>query len=391
MLPLFWILLSAFLLQRATAHLPWLRIPTVIAYIVFGLVVSLLLPPSWQEHSRWLGGVSQFGLFYLTFLSGLEVDLRLLVPRREGPRVLQKAILLFVAMAGISYALAWGMHMIDPRIQPWMMVLILSTASLGVILPVLKESGLLRTVYGQTLLTAAMLADLLTMLGISLASDLARNGLSWRQLTVGLLIPLAALFYVAILRVYRSRFWDAWFGRNGIVKLQAVLAILGLFGVVTDWTGSEPILGSFLVGLLVAGFRLPEDNTLRQQMESLGYSFVIPVFFVTVGARFDLRAFLASPDALVWMPLLLLCAYGVKLLPMLWFGGPAIDMRDRFAGGLLLSSQLTLVIVAASIGVRLHVIPRVIEEAMIVVAILTCLLSPLLFSFLKKTHGPVRP
>nr|WP_283809081.1 cation:proton antiporter [Tumebacillus amylolyticus] len=383
-------MLSAFLLQRATAHLPWLRIPTVIAYILFGLFLGQTVSPIWKEQSGWLGGVSQFGLFYLMFLSGLEVDLRLLVPRRDGPKLLQKALLLFAATAVLSYALAWGMHVIDPQIQPWMMMLILSTTSLGIILPVLKERGLLRTVYGQTLLTAALLADLLTMLGISVAADWVKNGFSWRQLTVGLLIPLVAAFYVAILRLYRSKFWDSWFGGNGVLKMQGVLALLGLFGVMTDWTGSEPILGSFLVGLLVSSFRLPEKNPLRQQMESIGYSFVIPIFFVTVGAQFDLGAFFASETARTWVPLLLLCAYGVKLLPMLWFGG-AMPLRERLAGGLLLSSRMTLVIVAASIGVQLHVIPREIEEAMLVVGIVTCICSPLLFSLMKKAHGPLRP
>lgn len=388
LVPLFWILLLAFLFQMTTSRLPWLRLPTIISYLLFGMVLGNG-GQGWltQQDLYWLNGFSHFGLFYLMFLSGMEVDLSLLRlssdKNRTRPHPLFLGIGLFLLTAALAYGLSLAMRHFAPDLQPWMMMLVLSTTSLGIVLPVLREQGLLRSQYGQTLLTAALLADLVTMLLISVAADIYTSGLSWKQLSVGLLLPLLVASYWAIARIHRTSFWQKWLQGDSTGKLQAVLALLGLFGVLTDLTGSEPILGSFLAGLLLAAFRLREDNKLRQQLEVVGYGFLIPIFFVMVGAQFRLSALVHSREALSWIPLLLFAAYAVKLLPMLWLGRPFGD-RQALAGGMLLSSRMTLVIVATSIGLRLGVIPRAIDQAMLVVAVLTCTLSPILFTVLQR-------
>ncbi|MGZ4164337.1 MAG: cation:proton antiporter [Tumebacillaceae bacterium] len=398
LIPLFWILLLAFAFQALTTKLPWLRIPTIIAYIALGMILGNGGAP-WMHALdwTWLNGISHFGLFYLMFLSGLEVDMRLLRFRRTTNRTdiqtgglhqnpLRMGLSLFALTAALSYFLSWLMSQMDSHLQPWMMMLVLSTTSLGIVLPVLREQQLHRTRYGQTLLTAALLADLVTMLCISIASDLYVNGFSLRQLSVGLLLPFLVACYFAITRLQKTSLWRRWLQPDATGKLQAVLALLGLFGVLTDFTGSEPILCSFLAGILLSCFRLREDNKLRQQLEVVGYGFIIPIFFVMVGANFKLDALLHSQAALVWIPLLLITAYAVKVLPMLWLGH-SYGTRNSWAGGLLLSSRMTLVLVATTIGVQIGAIPRAIDQAMLVVAIVTCMLSPILFTIVARKQA----
>lgn len=404
LIPLFWILLLAFAFQAATNRLQWLRIPTIIVYIVLGVILGNGGAPWADTHQwGWLNGVSHFGLFYLMFLSGMEVDMRLLRPKKSLPTAQPKqpsmqqqkqkmrlsnnpllmGLALFALTAVLSYALSCLMALLDPGLKPWMMMLVLSTTSLGIVLPVLRELGLQRSSYGQTLLTAALLADLVTMLLISVAADLYTQGFSLRQLSVGLLLPFLVVCYFAISRLQKTNLWRRWLQPDATGKLQAIFALLGLFGVLTDFTGSEPILGSFLAGILLSCFQLREDNRLRMQLEVVGYGFIIPVFFVMVGANFQVGALVQSHAAIAWIPLLLIAAYAVKLLPMLWLGH-SYGVRDAWAGGLLLSSRMTLVIVACQIGMQIGVIPRAIDQAMLVVAIVTCMLSPILFTILKR-------
>lgn len=397
LIPLFWILLLAFAFQMITSKISWLRIPTIIAYIGLGIILGnggapWSAPLNWA----WLNGISHFGLFYLMFLSGMEVDMRLLRFSRSRQEIsnaeskpalannpLYMGVALFAVTAALSYTLSWFMSQMDHHLQAWMMMLVLSTTSLGIVLPVLREQGLHRTRYGQTLLTAALLADLVTMLCISIATDLYTNGFSLHQLSVGLLLPFLIACYFAIARLQKTSLWRRWLQPDATGKLQAVLALLGLFGVLTDFTGSEPILGSFLAGILLSCFQLREDNKLRQQLEVVGYGFIIPIFFVMVGANFKLDALLNSRAALAWIPLLLIVAYAVKILPMIWLGR-SYGTRNSWAGGLLLSSRMTLVIVACTIGVQIGVIPRAIDQAMLVVAIVTCMLSPILFTMVAR-------
>jgi CPA2 family monovalent cation:H+ antiporter-2/trk system potassium uptake protein TrkA len=397
LIPLFWILLLAFAFQAITSKIPWLRIPTIIAYIVLGIILGNGGAP-WSQplNWAWLNGISHFGLFYLMFLSGMEVDMRLLRFSRPQQAIastapatgiannpLHMGLALFALTAVLSYTLSWFMSQMDHHLQAWMMMLVLSTTSLGIVLPVLREQGLHRTRYGQTLLTAALLADLVTMLCISIATDMYTNGFSLHQLSVGLLLPFLIACYFAIARFQKTSLWQRWLQPDATGKLQAVLALLGLFGVLTDFTGSEPILGSFLAGILLSCFQLREDNKLRQQLEVVGYGFIIPIFFVMVGVNFKLDALLNSRAALAWIPLLLIAAYAVKVLPMIWLGR-SYGTRNSWAGGLLLSSRMTLVIVACTIGVQIGVIPRAIDQAMLVVAVVTCMLSPILFTMVAR-------
>jgi Kef-type K+ transport system membrane component KefB len=94
LIPLFWILLLSFAFQAMTTKIPWLRIPTIIAYIVLGMILGNGGTP-WTHSLNWswLNGISHFGLFYLMFLSGMEVDMRLLRfprPRNHTPSASQR-------------------------------------------------------------------------------------------------------------------------------------------------------------------------------------------------------------------------------------------------------------------------------------------------------------
>ncbi|UOF89958.1 cation:proton antiporter [Fodinisporobacter ferrooxydans] len=392
LVPLFWILFLSFCFQFLASKLPLLKIPTVIAYIFLGMILNNSGFLSFSTSDlHWLNGISHFGLFYLMFLSGLEVDVKMFDIRSDSGRTdthdgkpLVIGCMMFVSTAFLSYLIARIVQQMDPHVQAWMMMLILSTTSLGIILPVLKEMKLIRSQYGQTLLTAAFLADLLTMLAISIAADIYQSGWHIRQLYVGLLLPFFIILYLMIQRIRQTSLWDKYITPNPTVKIQASLALLGLFGIVTDFVGAESLLGSFLAGILFSCFRLGEHNRLRIQLELIGYSFLIPIFFIMVGMQFHLRAFLHDSAALSWIPFLLLSAYAVKFLPTLWFGR-FFGFRNVVAGGVLLSSRLTLVIVACSIGLHLGIVSTTIYEAMIIVAILTCTLSPIAFVMLQKT------
>lgn len=390
LMPLFWILLMVFLTQLSVHILSWLKIPSVIAYIGLGILIGngglhfIKLP-----NLNWINGIGQFGLFYLMFLSGLEIDIKLLrsksvlieKDKKRGRHTLFTSTMIFVCSLALSLGLALLMYRVDHRIQPWMMMLILSTTSLGIVLPVLKEGRLLHHLYGQLLLTAAFVADFTVMILISIAGDMYTQGFSWNQLVMGLLLPLFYLTYYAVDYIRKSKLWKSYYQSASSSKVQAVLGLLALYGIFSDFTGAEPMLGSFLAGILLSCFHLDESNHLRKQLDTIGYGFVIPIFFVMVGVHVPLHKILSLNGMFNWILFLLLSAYAVKLLPMFWFG-QGFGRKSSIAGGILLSSNLTLVIVATSIAAEYGILPHYINEALLVVALTTCIVSPILFGII---------
>jgi Kef-type K+ transport system membrane component KefB len=159
--------------------------------------------------------------------------------------------------------------------------------------------------------------------------------------------------------------------------MRAIVALVAGFCAVAEFTGSEPIIGSFVVGILVSAIPFAHKRKLRDYSHGIGYGFLIPVFFISVGLNFDYQLFKDS-SSWMWVPILLVVAFAVKLIP-------AIQLRRHFgakaalAGGLLLSARLSLIVAAADVGVRIGVLPEFLSESIVLVAVCTCLLAPIAF------------
>ena len=72
-----------------------------------------------------------------------------------------------------------------------------------------------------------------------------------------------------------------------------------LWVVLAGSLGVEVILGAFLAGAIIGQSRRSRSQIFEEKLDAMGYGFFIPIFFIMVGARFDLTALLASPGASV--------------------------------------------------------------------------------------------
>jgi Trk K+ transport system NAD-binding subunit len=172
---------------------------------------------------------------------------------------------------------------------------------------------------------------------------------------------------------------------DGIAQATTMLDVRGAFAVglffiaLAQGLGVEMILGAFLGGALISLLNDRGASDLHHNLDVIGYAFFIPIFFIMVGANFDLNALLESPEMLLLVPVILTLAYAVKILAALIFR-TGFDWRHSFAAGALLSSRLSLIIAVAAIGLDLGGIDEATNAAIILVAIVTSTLSPLLFN-----------
>ncbi|MBN2205779.1 MAG: cation:proton antiporter, partial [Candidatus Aminicenantes bacterium] len=145
--------------------------------------------------------------------------------------------------------------------------------------------------------------------------------------------------------------------------------------------GTEMILGAFLAGAVLSLLGVSGDEDTRPGLEAIGFGFFIPLFFITVGIRFDFGALARNPAAALLVPGLLAAALAVKILPAL-FLRLSFTWRETFGAGILLSARLSLIIAASGIGLRLGLIDPAANAAVIVVAAVTSTLAPIGFGFL---------
>jgi Kef-type K+ transport system membrane component KefB len=387
--------LSLLLITALAAFVPLLasrlrrlRVPIVVGEILAGIIVGQsglnLIEPSPA-----LDFLATFGFTYLMFLSGLEVDFAALLALKNrtnggwlsNPLVLGLAVFVLTVAGGLVVAL--GLTRVGLIQNPLIMALILSTTSLGIVVPVLKERSLAGSQYGQSLLISALVADFVTLLLISFVVAVISHGLTFELLLVLLLLgafaTLARVGQLAAGNPRLRRMVEELSHATAQIRVRGAFALMVAFIVLAEWLGTEIILGAFLAGAIISLLAGREGSDLRMKMEAMGFGFFVPIFFIMVGVRFDLPALLSSPQALLLVPLLLGVAYVVKFLATLLYR-LTFSWRETLAAGALLSSRLSLIIAAAAIALDLGIINQATNASVILVAIVTCTLSPLLFN-----------
>jgi Kef-type K+ transport system membrane component KefB/Trk K+ transport system NAD-binding subunit len=396
--------LSLLLITALAAFVPLLasrlrrlRVPIVVGEILAGIIVGQsglnLIEPSPA-----LDFLATFGFTYLMFLSGLEVDFAALLALKNranggwlsNPLILGLAVFVLTVAGGLLVAL--GLTRVGLIQNPLIMALILSTTSLGIVVPVLKERSLAGSQYGQSLLISALVADFVTLLLISFVVAVISHGLTFELLLVLLLLgafaTLARVGQLAAGNPRLRRLVEELSHATAQIRVRGAFALMVAFIVLAEWLGTEIILGAFLAGAIISLLAGREGSDLRMKMEAMGFGFFVPIFFIMVGVRFDLPALLSSPQALLLVPLLLGVAYVVKFLPTLLYR-LNFSWRETLAAGALLSSRLSLIIAAAAIALDLGIINQATNASVILVAIVTCTLSPMLFNRLLPPQAIV--
>jgi CPA2 family monovalent cation:H+ antiporter-2 len=401
--PLLLVVFLAFLVPITLARLKRLRLPIVVGEIIAGMIVG-------RSGLNWVNGqdpilelLAEFGFVFLMFLSGMEIDFSKIgglgrtsgqLDPHEDQRATESATHKFrkplplgLITFGLTLTLSAAFGLLLVRLglarNPWMMALILSTTSLGVVLPVLKEHGLSSGRYGQTILISALIADFATMLLITVLVAVVSHGLTLNILLIGILFVAFFLFYRLGSFFFNKlpavrRVLEELSHATAQIKVRAAFALMLIFVVLSQVLGAEIILGAFLAGAVLTLLRTPEDEPLASQLEAIGFGFFIPIFFITVGVDFDLAVLLKSTSSLLLVPLLLLAAILVKFVPTLLLR-TTFSWRETLAAAALLSARLSLIIAASAIGLRLNIISPTVNSAIILVAILTVMLAPVLF------------
>ncbi len=375
-------------------------IPIVVGEIIFGLTVGIgVTLYSWfmgdgpVVFGESLHFLSLIGLIFLMFLAGLEIDLNIIFS--QGPRTLLKAAMLFEITLILSYlaiCLLAGFFVELAGIDVFFLALVLSTTSVGVVVPTLRERRSSKTDEGQSILLAAIFADFATMtllmlytIGFSFESDTANVTI----LPVLFLAFLLALF-LAIYLVGRAAIWRfpnmlARFFRMDDpteIGVRSSIAILFIFVAISGMLADEAsksiaILGAFLAGVVLT-LIFQKRELLEKQLSGLGFGFFIPFFFIYLGLTFDFGSILETQSLLMLIPVLLIVAYMVKILPSMIYI-PQYGSRKALRIGILLSARLSLIIAAAEVGSEMGLINQALKSTIILVGVLTSIISPILF------------
>ena len=361
--------LGAFLLPLIAQRI---SIPSIVLEIAYGILVGPVL--GIVKISEFISGLAIFGFMLLMFLSGFEIELDTF--REKGLKTLSIPLAIYIATVATSF------YLIITLDYPIFLALVLCTTSVDIVITVLRSDDTIKTNYGQSLFMSALIADIFTLIGVTVFASLQHSeGFSISNLNV----ILYFLIVILILRIIRRVAWwnpqifSRMFDGNDPEEMgirSSIALMLTLVGVAVLFD-IEYILVAFLAGTLFA-FTFPNRGSLENSLKGFSYGFLIPIFFINIGLNYDIEVF-KNTEFYIQVLSLLGIALIVKIVPSLFLIFTKIKFRQLVAGGFLLAARFSLIIAMAEIGVELELISKALEQQIILLAVLTATISPIFY------------
>jgi Kef-type K+ transport system membrane component KefB len=336
-----------------------------------------------HSQSEVISVLAELGVIILLFEIGLESDLRQL--QAVG---YQAAIVAVVGVAVPFAAGTIGLMMLFhvPVIPAIFAGAALTATSIGITSKVLSELGHLKSKEGQIIVGAAVIDDVLGIIVLAVVASLAKTG-EVDILNVVYLILSASIFLLG--SILLGKFFNKTFvaiadklQTRGQLVIPA-LSFAFFMAFVANAIHLEAILGAFAAGLVLD--ETDKRKELDKQVVPIA-DILVPIFFVTVGARADLGVLnptnADNRTGLIIAAFLIVVAIVGKVVTG-WsvFGQPQLN---RLAIGVGMIPRGEVGLVFAGIGSASGVLDKPLEAAIITMVILTTFLAPPLLRFAFK-------
>jgi Kef-type K+ transport system membrane component KefB len=366
----------AFISPLVGTLLARLRVPTPVLEILAGIAIG---PAAlgWVHVDTPISVVAMLGLSMLLFLAGLEFD----VQRLRGP-LLRDAMTGMAVSLLLALGIAFGLDAVHVVSAPLLIAVTLAATALGLVIPLLKDAHELESPVGRATVVGATIAEFSCITLLSLLFSRESSGAAAR-------IVLLCVFAAAVLVIgaVLFRFGETMRISSVLTRLQDTTAQIRVrfavvlfiaFATLATTLGLETILGAFIAGAMLkvvdrdAAMVHPLTMT---KLEAIGFGFLVPVFWVTTGLRFDLHGLFASASTLAEVPIFLAALLVVRGVPALAFRRVVRGPR-LVAVGLLLATSLSFIVAATQIGVQLGMIDSATASALVGAGLLSSVLFP---------------
>ncbi len=350
--------------------------------VVLELILGIAIGPQVLHlaHSDdFIAFFSNLGLGMLFYFAGYEIDF---------DRIGGKPLRLGAAGWALSVALAYGIG--GALAAAGIVVSFLYTGSamattaIGTLIPILRDTGELKTRFGTYLLAAGACGEFGPVLLITLVLS-TTHPLHEALILIGFVVLALA---VALSSVRLA--WKGWPALERTFEASSQLAVritvVLVFGLVllASQLGLDVLLGGFVAGMITrAALKGHELTVFESKLTAVGFGFFVPFFFVTSGLEFDLSA-LGSSTALLKLAMFFCLFVVVRGTPALLLYRGVLSARERAALAFYCATELPLVVAITTLAIdEGHMRPST-AAGLVGAAMLSTLIFPFVGLALKK-------
>ncbi len=405
------------------------HIPSVVALMAVGIIIgpncldllgwiANLIPSAVDAHNLRVvvDALGFLGLVFLMALAGAETDLRML--SNEKLAVTTLSILTFALPAAAGYFVYWLFDSSN-SISAWVYASLFASHSIGIVFPVIREMGLVRSRFGIAVLSSTVITDILSLVLLAVC-------VQWQSQTLRLQAATESVAWaqgISILERYDFSWLGGWFTPCFILLIVCFVAAV-FFVVPMLWRivgrllpdgddtkvtffllvvlaivlageilGVNLIVGAFVAGMAVTrtkGFRTAGEEVHRK-LEAIGFGLVIPFLFLSVGFSADLKVFLGLGEGgNLTRSLLIAGATVVGLIVSKVLSGwlamrlSGFGNRQGWCAGLMTVPQLSATLAAAAVALNLKLLDETFFNAIVILSLATTIPVPTLVRLLIR-------
>ena len=341
----FWFLaslLSTIIANRLKISMALMEIiiGTIIGYFAYrlGCTEKLSLDADWMKFCAGIAAIM------LTFLAGSELN----------PDTLKSKFkeITIVGLVGFSAPFAGAslvaFYLLDWSLKASLLTgIALSTTSMAIVYSVMLEYGLNKTGFGKSLLGSCFVNDLGTVIGL---------GLIFAPFTYKTLIFIAATILLIFVLPAITDFLIKHFAyKTAAIRTKWILFVLISMAVLAIWSGSEPVLPAYIIGMVLAK-TIEKDNFFIRRLRTMTIGFLTPLYFLRAGALMSLPALIAAPFVFILL-------FSTKIAFKIFGLFPVINKfkkhkKEKWYYTLLMSTGLTFGTISALYGLTNNIITQ---------------------------------
>ena len=389
---IFWITLVA-LLSPILSRLTGKKIPDVVFLLIFGLLIG----PNMLNLASSEGGIpllKELGLGMLFLIAGFEINVSSLRSRQGYSAIATWVVCFALGMAGAAVITSFS-HELNTYIA---VGVALSSTALGTLLPMLKSHGAAGTRVGNAVLVHGAVGELLPVFAISLLLSSRSPGMAFVVLlafmvvaVIVALIPHRLFAHVPGLRQIMA----AEANTTGQTVLRLAMFLLATLIMCTALFDLDAVLGAFAAGLILRTLTPPAAlHMITHRLEVVGFTFMIPLFFVVSGMGIDVSAVVAKPLGLLAVVVGILLCRGVPVLLAEHF----FDTRSGLAAraqkvqlALYSAAGLPIIVAVTEVATSSGLLEKSTASLLVAGGALTVLLFPLWALGIRQAFGSAEP
>jgi Kef-type K+ transport system membrane component KefB len=321
-----------------------LLVPTVVVELLLGVLIGPEILG--LEPNEFVSFFADLGLGMLFFFAGYEIDLH-----RITGTPLRLALLGWVMSLALAYTIGGVLAAAGIVLSLVYTGSALATTAIGTLIPILSDSGELRTRFGTYLLAAGAVGELgpILLITLILSTQTAIHNAIILCAFVGLAVA------VALLAVRSSGLTVSLFERtlekSSQLAVRWIVVLVFALGLLASDLGLDLLLGGFAAGLITRQvLKEREVPGFDSKLTGVAFGVFVPFFFVVSGMRLDVDALFASASGAAKLAIFFVLFLVVRGVPALLLYRHVLDKRDRLALAFFVSTQLPLVLAITTLA-----------------------------------------